>query len=92
MTKQVLKHPKLLLKLAPLVGDDPLAWLRGKKHKQTTLYLKPFMDESDLDMERIERCCYHNASPRGIMSFCAMNNLHRDQPVDEAAFEGTRRA
>ncbi|MBC8161603.1 MAG: radical SAM protein, partial [Roseiflexaceae bacterium] len=26
MTKQVLKHPKLLLKLAPLVGDDPLAW------------------------------------------------------------------
>jgi hypothetical protein len=92
MTKQVMRHPHLLRKIAPLVGDDPLAWLRGKKNKQTTIYLKPFMDESDLDMDRIERCCYHNASPRGIMSFCAMNNMLRDQPVDEHVFEGKVRA
>jgi uncharacterized radical SAM superfamily Fe-S cluster-containing enzyme len=82
-----MKNPRLLKKIAPLVGSDPLAWLRGKKGpKQTTIYIKPFMDESDIDIDRIERCCYHNASPRGIMSFCAMNNLYRQGPVADAAF------
>lgn len=87
MTRQVLKNPRLLKKIAPLVGPDPLAWLRGKKGpKQTTIYIKPFMDASDIDIDRIERCCYHNASPRGIISFCAMNNLHRQDAVPEEAF------
>lgn len=88
MAKQVLRHPALLRKLAPLVGDDPLGWLRGRRDKQTTIYIKPFMDESDIDMERVERCCYHNISPRGVMSFCAMNILGRSEPVAEHAFEG----
>jgi len=89
MTKQVLRHPRLLMKILPLVGNDPLSWLRSKRDKQTTIYIKPFMDESDIDMDRIERCCYHNATPRGIMSFCALNTLVRsDTPVDAAAFEG----
>ncbi|MDQ2997261.1 MAG: hypothetical protein M3R61_09435, partial [Chloroflexota bacterium] len=87
MAKQVLKNPRLLKKIMPLVGPDPLAWLRGKKGpKQTTIYIKPFMDSSDLDIDRIERCCYHNASPRGIISFCAMNNLHRGDSIPESAF------
>jgi uncharacterized radical SAM superfamily Fe-S cluster-containing enzyme len=87
MIKTVMKKPHLLRKLAPLVGDDPLGWLRGKKGaKQTTIYIKPFMDESDFDIERVERCCYHNVSPRGIVSFCAMNNLTREQAVPESAF------
>ena len=89
MTKQVLRHPRLLAKILPLVGGDPISWLRNKKQKQTTIYIKPFMDESDIDMDRIERCCYHNATPRGIMSFCALNTLVRaDTPVDAGAFEG----
>jgi 7,8-dihydro-6-hydroxymethylpterin dimethyltransferase len=92
MAKQVMRHPGLLRKLAPLVGDDPLGWLRGKRDKQTTIYIKPFMDESDIDMERVERCCYHNISPRGVMSFCAMNILGRSEPVAEHAFEGKARA
>lgn len=91
MMKQVMRHPRLIRKLAPLVGDDPLAWLRGKRDKQTTIYIKPFMDESDIDMERVERCCYHNASPRGVVSFCAMNILGRSEPVAEHAFEGRMR-
>ncbi len=79
MVRQVLRNPRLLKKLLPLVGLDPVAWLRGQKGpKQTTIYVKPFMDASDLDIDRIERCCYHNASPHGIMSFCAMNNLARE--------------
>jgi len=92
MTKQVMKNPRLLRKIAPMVGGDPLAWLRGKKGpKQTTIYIKPFMDASDIDIDRIERCCYHNASPRGIISFCAMNNLHRGDAVPESVFEKTAR-
>lgn len=87
MIKTVMRKPHLLRKLAPLVGDDPLGWLRGKKGaKQTTIYIKPFMDESDFDIDRIERCCYHNASPRGIVSFCAMNNLTRQEAVPESAY------
>jgi uncharacterized radical SAM superfamily Fe-S cluster-containing enzyme len=92
MAKQVMKNPRLLKKIVPLVGGDPLAWLRGKKGpKQTTIYIKPFMDASDIDIDRIERCCYHNASPRGIISFCAMNNLHRQDTVEEVVFEKTAR-
>src|SRR2546430_3080485 len=56
--------------------------------KTLTLFVKPFMDESDIDMSRIERCCFHNASPRGVMSFCALNAKVRPaQPhADEKAF------
>jgi uncharacterized radical SAM superfamily Fe-S cluster-containing enzyme len=87
MARQVMKNPRLLKKIAPLVGNDPLAWLRGRKGpKQTTIYIKPFMDASDIDVDRIERCCYHNASPRGIISFCALNNLHRGDTIPESAF------
>ncbi len=44
------------------------------------------MDSSDIDIDRIERCCYHNASPLGIMSFCVMNNRHRGDAIPESAF------
>ncbi len=61
---------KLIKTLWPHIGTDPSFWTR---HKTLTLFVKPFMDESDIDMSRIERCCFHNASPRGVMSFCALN-------------------
>ncbi len=61
---------KLIKTLWPHIGTDPSFWTN---HKTLTLFVKPFMDESDIDMSRIERCCFHNASPRGVMSFCALN-------------------
>jgi len=61
---------KLIKTLWPHIGTDPSFWT---SHKTLTLFVKPFMDESDIDMSRIERCCFHNASPRGVMSFCALN-------------------
>ncbi|HEV2580001.1 MAG TPA: radical SAM protein [Ktedonobacteraceae bacterium] len=61
---------KLMKTLWPHIGTDPSFWT---SRKTLTLFVKPFMDESDLDMSRIERCCFHNASPRGVMSFCALN-------------------
>ena len=76
---------KLIRTLWPHIGTDPSIWTN---HKTLTLYVKPFMDESDLDMSRIERCCFHNASPRGVMSFCALNARVRPaQPrANESAF------
>ncbi len=84
---------KLMKTLWPHVGTDPSFWT---SRKTLTLFVKPFMDESDIDMSRIERCCFHNASPRGVMSFCALNAKMRPaQPhAQESAFVPlpTRRA
>ncbi len=76
---------KLLRTLWPHIGTDPSFWT---SRKTLTLFVKPFMDESDIDMSRIERCCFHNASPRGVMSFCALNARMRPaQPhAEESAF------
>ncbi|HWS83412.1 MAG TPA: radical SAM protein [Ktedonobacteraceae bacterium] len=76
---------KLVKTLWPHIGTDP-SFLTNRK--TLTLYVKPFMDESDIDMSRIERCCFHNASPRGVMSFCALNAKMRPaQPhANESAF------
>ena len=76
---------KLMKTLWPHIGTDPSFWT---SRKTLTLFVKPFMDESDIDMSRIERCCFHNASPRGVMSFCALNAKMRPaQPhADEKAF------
>lgn len=84
---------KLMKTLWPHIGTDPSFWT---SRKTLTLFVKPFMDESDIDMSRIERCCFHNASPRGVMSFCALNAKMRPaQPhAQETAFVPlpTRRA
>jgi 7,8-dihydro-6-hydroxymethylpterin dimethyltransferase len=76
---------KLLKTLWPHIGTDPSFWT---SRKTLTLFVKPFMDESDIDMSRVERCCFHNASPRGVMSFCALNAKMRPaQPhASESAF------
>ncbi len=76
---------KLMKMLWPHIGTDPSFWT---SRKTLTLFVKPFMDESDIDMSRIERCCFHNASPRGVMSFCALNAKVRPaQPhASESAF------
>jgi uncharacterized radical SAM superfamily Fe-S cluster-containing enzyme len=76
---------KLMKTLWPHIGTDP-SFLTSRK--TLTLFVKPFMDESDIDMSRIERCCFHNASPRGVMSFCALNARMRPaQPhAQESAF------
>ena len=75
---------KLMKTLWPHIGSDPSFWT---SRKTLTLFVKPFMDESDLDMSRIERCCFHNGSPRGVMSFCALNAIVR--PAQPHASEGS---
>ena len=52
-----------------------------------TVFIKPFMDAEDLDFDRVDRCCFHNASPRGLHSFCHLNALVRPTTtVDASAF------
>jgi len=68
------------------IGKNPQNFLDTH---YTTIFIKPFMDVEDLDFDRIDRCTYHNASPRGLHSFCALNNLVRPiTTVDASAFEG----
>ena len=39
-----------------------------------------FQDLYNIDLDRIQRCIIHYASPDGrIIPFCTMNNLHRDE-------------
>ena len=75
---------KLMKTLWPHIGSDPSFWT---SRKTLTLFVKPFMDQSDIDMSRIERCCFHNGSPRGVMSFCALNAIVR--PAQPHASEGS---
>ena len=68
------------------IGKNPRNFLDTH---YTTIFVKPFMDAEDLDFDRIDRCCYHNASPRGLHSFCALNTLVRPTTtVDASVFEG----
>lgn len=79
---------KLVKALWPHIGADP-SWLLT--HQTLTLFVKPFMDASDVDLERMERCCFHNSSPKGVMSFCALNNYRRAaEPTPETAFVPVR--
>lgn len=41
------------------------------------LFAKSFMNGPDLDLDRLNRCCYGIATDQGVYSFCAYNNLHR---------------
>ena len=39
-----------------------------------------FMDPYNFDVERVQRCGIHYATPEGtIIPFCTMNNLHRQR-------------
>jgi uncharacterized radical SAM superfamily Fe-S cluster-containing enzyme len=41
------------------------------------LFAKSFMDQSTVDIGRLNKCCYGIAGTDGVYSFCAYNNLHR---------------
>jgi uncharacterized radical SAM superfamily Fe-S cluster-containing enzyme len=74
LMRQVRGSRRLMRTLWPVVGRDAGGFLR---RRQLTVFLKPLMDLSDLDLERTERCCYHSLTPHGLMSFCALNALER---------------
>ncbi|MCA1666839.1 MAG: hypothetical protein LC793_05435, partial [Thermomicrobia bacterium] len=70
--------------LLPYIGRNPGIMFDTQ---YVTVFIKPFMDAEDLDFDRVDRCCFHNASPRGLHSFCALNAVVRPTTtVDASAF------
>lgn len=70
--------------LLPYLGRNPGIMFDTQ---YVTVFIKPFMDAEDLDFDRVDRCCFHNASPRGLHSFCHLNALVRPTTaVDASAF------
>ena len=65
---------KLLAKLAPIIGTNPLKLLHTK---HLLLFAKSFMERDALDPARIQQCCYGITDSDGVFSFCAFNNLYR---------------
>ncbi len=72
--------------LLPYIGKNPGVMFDTQ---YVTVFIKPFMDAEDLDFDRVDRCCFHNASPRGLHSFCHLNAMIRPETtIDVSAFEG----
>lgn len=85
-TKRLLSREGLaaMRVLLPYLGRNPGVMFDTQ---YVTVFVKPFMDAEDLDFDRVDRCCFHNASPRGLHSFCALNALVRPTTtVDASAF------
>ena len=53
----------------------------GKMHRKMILVsAMHFMDPYNFDLERVQRCVIHYATPDGkIIPFCTMNSIHRPQ-------------
>ncbi len=71
---------KLIVKAAPLFGNNPYNVLR---RKHILLFAKSFMDQNALDAERVNCCCYAITGEKGVFSFCAYNNLYRFPAVEK---------
>jgi uncharacterized radical SAM superfamily Fe-S cluster-containing enzyme len=53
--------------------------LNRMHHKMLLVSTMHFMDPYNFDLERVQRCVIHYATPDGrIIPFCAMNNIHRE--------------
>lgn len=64
----------LLARATPIFGRNPLNVLRTR---HLLIFAKSFMESTDMDPDRIDRCCYAIAGEKGVFSFCAYNNCHR---------------
>jgi uncharacterized radical SAM superfamily Fe-S cluster-containing enzyme len=65
---------KMMAKAAPIFGHNPLEYLKAK---HLIVFAKSFIQPANLDMKRMEQCCYGIAAEQGVFSFCAYNHLHR---------------
>ena len=66
---------KLLL---PIIWSGDYHSLSDLHHKMIMVGAMHFMDSYNFDLERVNRCAIHYATPDGrIIPFCTMNTLHR---------------
>jgi len=75
-----LKFSTLAHYLKDLVITDNFNSLNRAYHQRILVSAMHFMDPYNFDLERVQRCVIHYATPDGrIIPFCAMNNIHREE-------------
>jgi hypothetical protein len=79
--KSIVKNakPGLFKKyLLPLMTDASFEHLSDLHHNMIMIGSMHFMDPYNFDVDRVQRCLIHYATPDGkIIPFCSMNTLHR---------------
>ena len=90
----------LMMAIRNLGAFRKFAWptLRGdgpdmtKLHKNIVLIsAMHFMDPYNFDLERVQRCVIHYATPDGrLIPFCTMNNIHRQRIQEKFAVGGAK--
>jgi uncharacterized radical SAM superfamily Fe-S cluster-containing enzyme len=64
--------------LIPLFSEGSYESLSDMHHNMLMIGSMHFMDPYNFDLERVQRCVVHYATPDGkITPFCTMNTLHR---------------
>ncbi len=64
--------------LLPIMKNGNYDSLSDLHHKMVMISSMHFMDPYNFDLERVQRCVVHYATPNGkIIPFCTMNTLHR---------------
>jgi len=64
--------------LLPVIRSGSYESLSDLHHNMVMIGSMHFMDPYNFDVERVQRCVIHYATPDGrITPFCTMNNLHR---------------
>jgi uncharacterized radical SAM superfamily Fe-S cluster-containing enzyme len=64
---------------AVILRSDYLS-LNLMHHEMMMIGSMHFMDPYNFDLERVERCIIHYATPDGrLIPFCTMNNIHREK-------------
>jgi len=64
--------------LLPVIWRGDYKSLSNFHHRMIMIGAMHFMDPYNFDLERVNRCVIHYATPDGrIIPFCTMNTLHR---------------
>ncbi len=83
LKKAAMKHISkrfLLRYFLPLIWKGDYEALRRLHYKMIMIGSMHFMDLWNFDLERVQRCVIHYATPDGrLIPFCTYNNLHRPE-------------
>jgi hypothetical protein len=75
-----LRFPKLSNYIKDVVMNSNYLSLNKMHHDMILIGSMHFMDPYNYDIERVQRCVIHYATPDGtIVPFCTMNNIHRQK-------------
>ncbi|TFH14908.1 hypothetical protein E4H04_09385 [Candidatus Bathyarchaeota archaeon] len=66
--------------LSDVIRHSDYRSLNDMHHNMIMIGSMHFMDPYNFDLERVQRCVIHYATPDGtIIPFCTMNNLHKQE-------------